>query len=137
MVETERLSTGEYWSSAPDSGYSVDNLPPVAPAPFTGNFSAGATHLHWGENREPDLAGYRLYRGSSAGFVPGPGNLIAAKPDTGYSDAGPAGNYYRLSAVDIHGNESGFALLTPANTSDVGGALAPKEIGRASCRERV
>jgi len=31
---------------------------------------------------------------------------------------------YKLSAVDTHGNESGFALMTPAGTSSVGGAGA-------------
>ncbi len=123
MVEAEETYAGLYWDSAPDSGYSADNLPPVAPAPFTGNYAAGATHLHWGENREPDLAGYRLYRGSAAGFVPGPGNLVVAQPDTGYADVGPAGSYYKLSAVDVHGNESAFSLLTPSSTTGVGPAV--------------
>jgi len=130
MVEAEETYAGLYWSSAPDSGYSVDNLPPVAPAPFSGNYAAGVTHLHWGENREPDLAGYRLYRGNSAGFVPGPGNLVVAKPDTGYADGGPAGSYYKLSAVDIHGNESGFSLLTPGSIAAVGGGV-PRELALA------
>ena len=30
-----------YWASAPANGYSVDNLPPYAPAPFTGQYGAG------------------------------------------------------------------------------------------------
>jgi flagellar hook capping protein FlgD len=96
----------------------VDNIPPSPPAPFTGAYSAGATYLHWGANSEADLAGYRLYRGASAGFVPSPANRIGDQPDTGFVDAGPAGSYYKLSAVDIHGNESAFALLTPSGTSD-------------------
>jgi hypothetical protein len=120
MVEAESGSL--YWSSAADSGYSVDNLGPATPAPFTAAYLAGATHLHWGANSEADLAGYRLYRGNSAGFIPGPGNLIAAEPDTGFDDVGAAGSYYKLSAVDIHDNESPFALLGPGSTTDVGGA---------------
>ena len=136
MVQAQ---TGTYvgapsWFSAPDSGYSVDNLPPVAPAPFTGAYSAGATQLHWGVNAEPDLAGYRLYRGSSAGFTPGPGNLIAAQPDTGFTDVGPAGSYYKLSAVDVHGNESGFALLSPTATTGLGGGAAPASLALAAPR---
>ena len=124
-IQARDVNGYAFWNSAPDSGYSVDNLPPAVPAPFAGALSAGVTHLHWGENREPDLAGYRLYRGGSAGFVPGPGNLVVAKPDTGYSDAGPAGSYYKLSAVDLHGNESGYALLTPAGIAGVGPEVAP------------
>jgi hypothetical protein len=130
MVMTEDAGGIPFWASAPVSGYSVDNLPPGAPAPFTANYSTGATHLHWGKNSEPDLADYRLYRGSSAGFVPGPGNLVAAQPDTGYADVGAAGSYYKLSAVDIHGNESGFALVTPSGTTSVGNGV-PRELALA------
>jgi hypothetical protein len=128
MVVARNGSDTKFWPSQPASGYSVDNLPPGAPAPFTGAYLAGATQLHWGENGEPDLAGYRVYRGNSAGFVPSPANLIAAKPDTGYSDVGSAGSYYKLSAVDIHGNESAFSLLTPAAISGVGGSGLPREL---------
>ena len=105
-----------FYDSAPDSGYSVDNLPPVSPAPFTGAYAAGATHLHWGENTEPDVWYYAVYRGSSADFVPAPANLIATQADTGYTDVGPAGSYYKLSAVDVNGNESAYALLTASGT---------------------
>ena len=34
-------------------------------------------------------------------------------------DVGPAGSFYKLSAVDVHGNVSGFALLTPTGTTAV------------------
>ena len=108
-----------FYDSAPDSGYSVDNLPPVTPAPFTGTYATGATHLHWGENTEPDLWYYAVYRGASADFVPGPGNKIASQADTGYVDVGPAGGYYKLAAVDVNGNVSGYALLTPSGTVGV------------------
>ena len=118
MVEARGVATGTFWDSPADSGYSVDNLPPLAPAPFTGAYTAGATHLHWGANLEADLANYRLYRGSTAGFVPGISNRIASPPDTGFADVGSAGSYYKLSAVDIHGNESAFALLSPSGTAD-------------------
>jgi hypothetical protein len=121
MVQARGYLPNTFWSSAPDSGYSVDNLAPGTPNPFTGTYAAGATHLHWGAGTEPDLAGYHLYRGASAGFVPGPANQIATPPDTGYTDAGAAGGYYKLSAVDVHGNESGFALLTPGTIVGVPG----------------
>jgi hypothetical protein len=121
MVEAEQPTAGLYWQSAPDSGYSVDNLPPGAPAIIASAYQTGATHLHWSPNGESDFSLYRLYRGSSSGFVPGLGNLIASQPDTGYADSGPAGSYYKLSAVDIHGNESAFALFSPASNTGVSG----------------
>jgi len=119
FVRAATGTPGVFYDSAPDSGYSVDNLPPVPPAPFLGTYSSGATHLHWGVNDESDLWYYRVYRGNSAVFVPGPSNLIATRSDTGYVDSGPAGRYYKLSALDVNGNESGFALLTPSNTLEV------------------
>jgi hypothetical protein len=111
-----------HWDSAPDSGYSVDNLPPVIPAPFTGQYAAGTARLHWNPNLEADLAGYRLYRGTSPAFTPGPGNLLGALPDTGYADAAGAPYVYKLTAIDAHGNESPVATLTPSGTLGVGDA---------------
>lgn len=116
LVQARAPSGVAFWSSAPDSGYSVDNLPPTAPNPFTGLFDGSVTHLHWGANVEADLFGYRLYRGSSADFVPGPGNLVSAQPDTGYVDSGLPGSWYKLSAVDVHDNESPYAVLAPTGT---------------------
>jgi hypothetical protein len=124
MVMALNAASTSHWDSARDSGYSVDNLAPAAPAPLTGAYFNGATHLHWGRNAEADLAAYRVYRGSSAGFVPGPSNLLGAQADTGFADSGPAGSYYKLSAVDRHGNESPFALLAPGGTLDVPGSGA-------------
>ena len=99
-----------YYDSAPDSGYSVDNLPPVPPAPFTAAYTSGATRLHWGASSEPDFWYYKLYRGNSAGFATNAGSLVVSKSDTGYVDTGAAGSYYKLSAVDVNGNESNLAL---------------------------
>jgi len=108
-----------FYDSAADSGYSVDNLAPAIPGPFAGTFIDAGIALHWAESVEPDFKEYRLYRGSSAGFVPESGNLIVSKADTGFVDTGPEGGYYKLSAVDIHGNQSGFALLSPSEITGV------------------
>ena len=117
---------GAWWASNADSGYSVDNVAPAAPAPFTGAYGAGNTALHWNPNTESDLAGYRLYRGASAAFVPGPSSFVAELSDTGYTDAAPAPSFYKLTAVDIHGNESPVATLLPAGTLGVGDGAAPR-----------
>jgi hypothetical protein len=119
MVQARKSATGEHWDSAPDSGYSVDNLPPVAPAPFAGQYAAGSATLHWNPNPEADLAGYRIYRGTSPSFTPSPANRIAAQADTGYVDAAGGPYYYKLTAVDVHGNEGPAAFLMPSGTLDV------------------
>ena len=124
FVDAQDAATSAFYASSVDSGYSVDNLPPGPPAPVAAAYSGGATRLHWGVSGEADFAVYRLYRGGSAGFVPGPGNLVTTQSDTGYADVGAVGSYYKLSAVDVHGNESGFALITPGMTLGVtAGAL--------------
>lgn len=126
MVQARSSANGYYWNSAPDSGYSVDNLAPPAPAPFTGQYASGTATLHWAVNPAADFAEYRLYRGSTADFVPEPGNLVVARPDTGYVDAAGAPYYYKLCAVDVHGNVSSFTLLLPSGTAEVpnGASLA-------------
>jgi hypothetical protein len=113
------------WFSAPDSGYSVDNIAPAPPAPFTGQYASGTTALHWNPNHETDLAGYKLYRGTTNSFTPGPANLLASLPDTGYADAAGSPYIYKLTAIDSHGNESLVATLVPGGTTAVGEA-APR-----------
>ncbi|MBI5710696.1 MAG: hypothetical protein HZC42_10390, partial [Candidatus Eisenbacteria bacterium] len=110
---------GGYWNSAPDSGYSVDDLAPVAPAPFSGTYANGTAQLQWGANAEADLAGYRLYRGLP-GFTPAPGNRVAELATTSYVDAAGQPWTYKLTAVDVHGNESAATALTPLGTVDAG-----------------
>jgi hypothetical protein len=126
MVEARYSGGGVGWASPPDSGHSVDNLPPATPSPFTGSVMGGAsTQLTWGANSESDLAGYELHRGASVGFVPGPGNLIASTAGTNFLDSGEVGDFYKLAAVDSHGNRSGYALVTPSGTLDVTGERVP------------
>jgi len=102
-----------FFPSAPDSGYSVDNLAPPTPMPFAASYMLGSTALHWGANPAPDLHEYRLYRGLGPNFVPGPGNLVIATGDTGYVDVTPTPYVYKLDAIDIHGNPSRYAVVTP------------------------
>ena len=103
------------------SGQSLDNLAPAQPAGITAAYSGGQTNLQWTPNAEADLASYAVYRGSAADFTPAPGNRIGTPGGASYADVGPAGNYYKLSALDVNGNESTFALITPEQTADVGG----------------
>jgi hypothetical protein len=108
-----------WFSSNVVSVQSVDNLAPAQPTGATAAYSAGQTNLQWTANGEPDLNSYRVYRGSTAGFVPSAGNRIASPTSPSYADPGPAGSFYKLSAVDVNGNESGFALITPDATTGV------------------
>ena len=119
MVRATTSNASTYYDSGAEYGWSVDNLAPPAPAPFTANYAGGATHLTWGPSPATDFASFRLHRGVSADFVPDLGNLVTATPDTGYADVGPAGSYYKVSAVDRNGNASPFTSLGPGQTTDV------------------
>jgi hypothetical protein len=132
LVEAHNWSNGDYWTSAPDSGYSTDNVPPIVPAPFAGTYSAGAAALHWNPNPEADLANYRLYRGTTPAFVANAGSLLATPADTGFVDHSGSPYYYKLSAVDIHGNESPAAALLPQGTLGVSGPATPRELALAA-----
>ncbi len=107
-----------YHVSDPDSGYSVDNLSPCPPLAFAGEqiYTPEGLALTWEPGSEPDLGCYRVYRGTDQSFVPGTGNLLIELENAEHFDdtwSWDAGYYYKLSAVDVHGNESGFALLAP------------------------
>ncbi|MCX5753310.1 MAG: hypothetical protein NTW97_06630, partial [Candidatus Krumholzibacteria bacterium] len=117
-----------FFVSAPDSGRSVDNIAPCPPTSLAGAecYTPAGLMLTWNRNTDADLGHYAVYRGTSAGFVPGAGNIIASSPDTTTFDGSwsySSGYYYKVSALDIHGNEGGFALLTP---DGVTGADKPK-----------
>jgi len=125
-VRALTATPGVYYDGAGVSGYSVDDIAPALPVPFTADWARGTTYLHWGANTESDFAYFRLYRGTSAGFVPGAGNVITTTSDTGYVDAGATGKYYyKLSAANLSGIESGYAVVTPSGTAGVDDAGIP------------
>jgi hypothetical protein len=114
-----------HYTSAPDSAYSVDNLAPAMPANLTGDRRLEPTglELEWDANTETDLAHYVVYRGTDPSFVPGPGNLFVTTTDPTCFDGAwtwDSGYWYKVSAVDVHENESAFAVLDPNLVSDVG-----------------
>ncbi len=121
VVTTSTTAPTIWIASDPASGQSVDNIPPLAPAAFTGTYSAGAAHLTWSPNAENDLAGYKLYRGTTPGFLPSPANLVATVTTTTYDDpAAISGNYFILRAADVNGNLSVFALTQAGQVLGVG-----------------
>jgi hypothetical protein len=119
MVRAATSDPFTFFDSGAENGFSVDNLSPPAPSAFFADYSGGATHLHWDVSPAGDFATFRLYRGTTADFVPGPGTLVIATEEAGYVDAGPAGGFYKLSAVDLSGNESPFAFAGPDQTTAV------------------
>jgi hypothetical protein len=116
QVIAHNVEPSIFWISEPDSGYSVDNLSPCPPLGLGGEqqYSPEGLQLTWDQNSEADMYNYNIYRGTEEGFVPGPGNLIASPCDTTFFDSDwrwDSGYWYKVAAVDIHGNESDYAVL--------------------------
>jgi hypothetical protein len=124
-VSTHTTDPDVYYFSSPDSGYSVDNLAPAMPQDIAGLYSYPPPELliTWRPNFEADLSHYAVYKGVTPGFVPDVGNRIGEPTDTFLVDVSfdpNVDNYYKVSALDIHWNESDFALLGPDGISGVG-----------------
>ena len=106
------------WTSFPDSGYSVDNLAPTAPLGLVGVqvFTPEGMELSWEPNIEEDLSGYRVYKGTSSDFIPDSFSLLATTDETVVFDdewRWDISVWYKVTAVDIHQNESPVAVLAP------------------------
>jgi hypothetical protein len=71
-----------------------------------------------------------LYRGTSLGFVPSSATLISTQQDSGFADVTGSAYIYKLTAIDVHGNESPVAIAQPTGTLAVDDAL-PRELAFA------
>jgi hypothetical protein len=116
QVVAQTVYSTMYFASAPDSGYSVDNLAPCPPLALEGeqSYSPEGLTLTWAPNDEADLDCYNIYRDVDPTFDPAPGNLLASTCDTMTFDGGwswDSGFCYKVAAVDVHGNESEYAIL--------------------------
>jgi hypothetical protein len=101
-----------------DSAYSVDNLAPPITAGFAGAETASphGLSLTWTPNEARDLWKYDVFRGDDALFTPDESNRIGTTDETTLFDGSWANGYnyfYKLVAVDRHGNSSAAALLGP------------------------
>jgi hypothetical protein len=135
MVDAHASTSPQFWSSSPDSGYSVDNLPPLLPTPFSARPMVSGITLQWEANREHDLAGYRIYRGSTADFAPGPSTFLTSTFAVGHVDAGGAvGDWYKLAAVDVHGNASPFAIASTDGSTSALVSLVSSELAQGIVR---
>lgn len=96
----------QFFVSAPDSGYSVDNLAPLPPSGLVAHWAAGVWHLQWAPNQESDLHHYRLYRGGRDGFAPSEADTVLVVGGTSWMRPGSPGWRFLLAAVDHAGNAS-------------------------------
>jgi hypothetical protein len=130
FISAHSTSGVDWWDGCPAEGYSVDNLAPCLPGPVLAEFTGGTNlWIHWNPNCEIDLHHYSVYRGASADFVPDETNRLSTDTDTSFVDGGygyGSEYYYKVSAWDVHENESPFALITPDMITGVPGGEPPR-----------
>ena len=98
------------------TGHSVDNLAPAPPLMLTAQRAGNAVYLKWNPVHVGDLKNYSVYRTTSAGVTPVPGNFLTSATDTVLTDATPPATaaYYIVTANDLHMNQS-----VPSNEASV------------------
>lgn len=109
FVSALTATPGIYFDSPPDSGYSVDNLPPSAPEGFAVDYhhAGDGCLLTWYPCPDADFLHFRIYRSTTEGFEPSPENLVHTTPEHSWLDAeGTGWDYYKISSADFSGNES-------------------------------
>ncbi|MCK4271253.1 hypothetical protein KAX22_01295, partial [bacterium] len=124
FVSAHTADPHTFWDSAPDSGYSVDDINPAKTqigilASGSAKGSVNTVWLSWdqvttGVDGTPEKGpiDYRIYCDESSDFTPGPGNLLTTVSELSYphTDArigDPAANlFYLVSVIDGSDNES-------------------------------
>jgi fibronectin type 3 domain-containing protein/regulation of enolase protein 1 (concanavalin A-like superfamily) len=114
-----------------DNVYLITNIkpekPPGVPTGLVASGGGGGIGLDWADNTEGNLAGYNVYRSGSA---TGTFTKLNATPVSGssYVDAlAPSGtSYYRVTSLDVSGNESApTAVVSAARTNDTTAPARP------------
>jgi len=86
-----------------------DDLP-TAPQNIKGQAGDGQATLTWDNNPESDLDHYNIYQDTISGFTPA--TPVGTSTINSYTDTGLTNDftyYYRISAVDLGSNESGYS----------------------------
>ena len=108
-VDGTRSDIGLYGGPFGES-YKYLDLPPRKPVNFMAVLDTADILLTWNRNTEADFGHYNIYRDTTEGFIIDSTKLISTQTDTFYIQTVPGEEinlYYKLTAVDSQGNESG------------------------------
>ena len=105
-----------------------DTAAPSVPAGLSATPSYGAVLLDWADSPEDDVAGYHIYRASAAGALYT--RLTTNEPVYASHFQVNLGNtltpyHYRVSAVDVYGNESAQGASVSAAAISAADAVLP------------
>jgi hypothetical protein len=132
VVTAHTTTPSEWYSSAPDSGWSVDNIAPGVPEGFGVAYNTGSgNQLSWDPSEAEDFQYFKVYRSDNPDLSwPDPPDptwqAVHTTIDLDWVDNDTeAWKYrYRLTAVDYNGNESDPAYAQ--GPTGVTGAQVPR-----------
>ena len=111
------VNAGQSFGTAPPA----DTTPPAVPQGLTATGGNRKVDLDWNDNTESDLAGYHVYRATSAG---GSYQWIGTTTSSNYSDTGLQNGqtyHYAVTALDLADNESSPSASASATPQKGGG----------------
>jgi hypothetical protein len=111
---------GTHFDSYPDSGYSIDNLAPAAPASLE---MPSSTDLVWEESAAEDFDYFSVY-GSAAPALDGTAVCLGHTIGTAMDITGHHYDYYHVTATDFSGNEGDASTVE----NDYAGLVAVEEL---------
>lgn len=115
--------TAIYFESLPDSGCSIDNLPPAAPSLDLFDSETDRS-LVWQNPTPADFGETCLHRGEAPGFEAGD-PLVCSATQFWYQETNLNRYWYRARSFDIHGNASEWSNeVVGRYPTDVPGAPA-------------
>ena len=125
LVTAHTADPQVFYTSAVNSGYSIDNLAPAVPAGLLASVTEGnAVQLTWAPPVDEDFKYFRIYRDVAADFDPTGTEPLAETIENALTDSDVQTGmtyYYRVSAVDFNGNESTVSEPVSATVLAVGG----------------
>ena len=122
--------------TGPDWSPFLFDAPPAAPTGLTATPGDQQITLTWSPNSEADLSHYVVYQSTTSGFTPSSSDSVGRvdKPDTTFTATDLTNGttyFYRITAVDEAGNESGYSVQVIATPM----ILASTKIAFASKRD--
>ena len=113
IVRAATIAPLTFFDSPADSGYSVDNLAPGAPAALV--YSGGL--LAWNPAPEPDFDFFTVY-GSDVATLGPTATWLGYTTANGFAPSGGAYHYYLVTATDFAGNQGPPAVADLATAAD-------------------
>ena len=132
FVSAETTQPVVFYDSVVDSGYSLDNLAPPAPAEFNVDYSSNSNQLVWSPSIAPDFVTYLIFRRTDSQDVPSSTDTpdtttaLSAFLDMEFDGAAAWDFTYWVAAMDLSGNRSD--VVWPLTATDAPGAARVTEV---------